>query len=176
MNKKKFTGLVLLLFLFTLNACVSTNNIRDIKVTQYTSNKVNMRGYKTYAPLFEGGYLEDSQGTWVPRNMDINAEIQALTKAQLDRRGKSQVLVNPDFYVGYVVGVDIDSLKEKVNRKGQSELVNIPSTGLAIMFIDANNGDLIWMSVAEGDLKENLSTEAIKKRISYAINKMFKHI
>jgi len=171
--KKNFTSLVLLLFLFTLNACVSTN---DIEVTQYTSNKVDMEGYKTYAPLFEGGYLEDSQGTWVPRNIDINAEIQTLTKAQLDRRGKSQVLVNPDFYVGYIVGVDIDSLKEKVNRKGQSELVNIPSTGLAIMFIDANNGDLIWMSVAEGDLKENLSTEAIKKRISYAINKMFKHI
>lgn len=155
-----------------LAGCSSTT--KDIKVTQLTTEKVNLNGYKTYAPLLKSGILIDSQGIWRPRNMDLDAEIEYVTKKELNRRGKTQVLVNPDFYVAYVVGVDMDVIKDKVDRKGEITISRVPSSSLAVVFIDAKTEQVIWMSIAEGNLKENLNNDKIKKRINYAIHKMFR--
>ncbi|RUM69720.1 MAG: hypothetical protein DSZ09_05255 [Sulfurovum sp.] len=159
------------LMILGFTGCTST---KDINVEQATSKKVDMKGYKTYAPLLAGGMLIDSKGTWVPRNMDLDAEIQYMTKKELDKRGKKQVLTNPDFYVTYVVGVDMDTVEEKVSKKDQVTLSNIPSAALALIFIDAQTNEVIWMAEADGELKQNLSDKKVKQRLDRTIKKMFR--
>lgn len=165
------TSIIFGLMIMGFTGCTST---KDIDVAQATSKKVDMKGYKTYAPLLPSGILIDSQGAWVPRNMDMNAEIQYMTKKELDKRGKKQVLTNPDFYVTYVVGVDMDSVKQKVSKRDQVTLSQVPSTALALIFIDAQTNQVIWMAEAAGELKQNLSDAKVKKRIDRTIKKMFR--
>lgn len=166
---KLLKGAIAALMIVGLSGCVSTN---DIKVKQAKYEKANMEGYKTYMALSSKGIILDSKGTWVPKNIDVNTEIQHLVKTEMDRKGKQLVVSNPDFYVAYAVGVDIDAIKEKVNKKDQAKIENIPSAGLAIVFTDAKTSQVIWMAVAEGNLKEELSLEDRKKRANYAIKKM----
>lgn len=153
--------------------CVSTS---DINVAQAQYEKANMEGYKTYMALSPEGIILDSKGTWVPKNVDVSAEIQHMIKTEMDKKGKHQVVSNPDFYVVSAVGVDIDAVKEKIDKKDQKQIENIPAAGLAIVFIDAKTNQVIWMSVAEGDLKDELSLEKRKKRTSYAIKKMLESL
>ena len=153
--------------------CVSTN---DIKVSQSKVEKENMKAYKTYMALTPKDMIIDSQGTWVPKNIDAHAEIQHMIKAEMDKKGKQLVTSNPDFYVTYALGVDLDAIKAKINKQDQIKIDNVPSAGLAIVFTDAKTDKIIWMSVAEGTLKEDLSLEDRKKRAEYAIKQMLSNL
>jgi hypothetical protein len=166
---KILNSTVILLMVLGFNGCVSTS---DINVKQAKYEKVNMEVYKTYMALPSEKIILDSKGTWVPKNIDANAEIQHIIKTEMNSKGKQQVLANPDFYVTYAAGVDLDAIKEKINKKNLKQIENVPSAGLAIVFIDAKTDEIIWMSVAEGELKQNLSLEDRKKRASDAIKKM----
>jgi len=168
LKMKKMVLLVLLMV--GVIGCTSTS---DVTYVEGKSPKVNLKGYKTYAPLLKAGILLDSRGIWIPRDMDMNSEIQFLTKKELDKLGKQQVQTNPDFYVSYIVGVDMDKIKEKVSRRDQLTISNVPSNSLAIIFIDAVTNQIIWISTAEGQLKQDLSNEKIKKRMKKVIHKMF---
>ncbi len=166
---KLLKSAVVALVIAGLSGCVSTS---DINVEQAKYEKANMEAYKTYMALSSEGIVLDSKGTWIPKNIDTNAEIKHIIKSEMDSKGKRLVIADPDFYVTYAVGVDIDVIKEKVDKKDQKKIENVPSAGLAIVFIDAKTNQVIWMSVAEGDLKDDLSLEDRKKRVSYAIKKM----
>ena len=164
----------LLVVMFTLLiSFIGCSSTRDVNYLEGRNEKVNLDGYKTYAPLLKAGFLVDSQGTWVPRGMDMDSEIQYLTKKELDKKGKQQVVENPDFYVSYVVGVDMDKIKAKVDKKDRLIISSIPSNSLAIVFVDAVTNQLIWISTAEGEVKQDLSNEKVKKRIGKVIHKMF---
>ena len=166
---KLLKGVITALMITGLSGCVSTS---DINVVQAQDEKTNMEGYKTYMALSSKGIILDSEGTWVPKNIDTKAEIRYMIKTEMDNKGKQLVVSNPDFYVAYAVGVDMDTVKEHVSKKDHMKIENIPSSGLAIVFIDAKTNQVIWMSVAEGNLKDELSFEDRKKRASYAIKKM----
>jgi hypothetical protein len=152
-----------------MNGCVSTN---DINVVKLKVKNENLKEYKTYMSLTPKDMIIDSQGKWVPKNIDAHTEIQHLIKAEMDKKGKHLVKSNPDFYVTYALGVDLDSIKEKINKKDQVKIVNVPSAGLAIVFTDAKTHKIIWMSVAESKLKDDSSLENRKKRAKHAIKQM----
>jgi outer membrane lipoprotein-sorting protein len=169
MLKVLIKGAVIGLIVVGFTGCVSTS---DINVVQSQSEKANLKGYKTYAALSPKGIILDSKGTWIPNNINAHAEIQHMIKTEMDKKGKQLVISNPDFYVAYALGVDMDAIKEKVDKKDQVKIENIPSAGLAIVFTDAKTNEVIWMSVAEGELKKGLSMDDRKKRVQYAIQKM----
>ena len=162
MKQRKKVIIFIASLMIGLSGCSSTT--KDIHVTQFTTEKVNLDGYKTYAPLLKSAILTDSQGIWRPRNINLDSEIQYVTKQELDKRGKTQVVVNPDFYISYVVGVDMDVIKAEVTNKDKIMLSSVPSSSLAVVFI------------AKGKLQENLSNDKIKKRIKYTIHEMFKNL
>ena len=167
------TVMAILISLATIGM-IGCTPVKDISITQMTNDKVNLKAYKTYAPLFSTGILVDSRGTWHAQGMDVEAELAYLFKEKMSKKKKQQVVSNPDFYVVSVTGVDMDKVKAKVSRKDQVRLENIPEASLAIVFIDSHNGDIIWMSVAEGDLKSDLSLKKRKKRLNYTVKKMLK--
>ena len=145
--------------------CVKTD---DIEVVALKSEKANLAGYKTYQILDESGFDKETQQKAA---MDINTELRQTVNAVLAKKGKVPVIENPDLYVAYMGAADLDAIKEKVDKKGKVTIENAPKAGVLLTLIDANTGVIIYLSSAEGDVK-NLPIEEKRKRLNYAIKEM----
>ena len=139
----------------------------DIKVESEVDPKANMSGYKTYTWLAAVGILEDAEGHWEPPKFDADAEIEFRINEALRKHGMSQTSNDPDLYVAYALGVDMDALELKTNPETKlSSLENVPKTALVVMLIDSETEIVTWVSVATGELK-NLDPETMKKRLEF---------
>jgi len=148
----------------------------DIKVESEVDPKANISGYKTYTWLAAVGILEDADGVWEPPKFDADAEIEFRINEALRNHGMTQSSNDPDLYVAYALGVDMDALDLKTDPETKlKSLENIPKTGLIVMLIDAETGFVNWVSVATGEMK-NLDQETQKKRLEYVVNTMFKDL
>lgn len=146
----------------------------DIKVESEVSPKANFSGYKTFTWLAAVGIFKDAEGLWEPPKFDADAEIEFLVNEALRKHGLSQSSSDPDMYVAYALGVDMDALDLKTDPETKLEsLGNVPKTGLVVILIDAETGFVNWVSVATGELK-NLDQETQKRRLEYVVNTMFK--
>jgi len=161
---KLLKGVIVGLMIIGVTGCVSTS---DIIVESAQDEKVNLDGYKTYQILDESGMVSESEVT----DLDMNVELHRLITTELGKKGKVPVTKDPDFYVAYVAGADMDAIKVKVDSKGQETLENIPAAGMILILIDANTGMIIGASAAEGEVKD-LPLEDRKERLEYTIKKM----
>lgn len=157
--KSMTVGLMLLGF----TGCVDTS---DIEVESAKSEKVNLDGYKTYEILKGSGMVTEGI-----TNLDVDVELQRIITTELGKKGKVPVKENPDFYVAYVAGADMDAIKAKIDKEGQESLKNVPAAAMILIIIDAKTGIIIGASTAEGEVK-NLSIEDRKERLNYTIKKM----
>jgi len=89
----------------------------------------------------------------------------------LAKKGKTPVSKDPDFFVAYLGGADMDAVKSKLDKNGKERIERSPEAALVLMLIDADSGSIIWMSTAEGDAKGG-STDDVKKRLDFAIKEM----
>jgi len=151
-----------------LTGCVSTS---DIQVQKAQSEKVNLEGYKTYQFIEDSGIVEDTKGTKVSKNMNVSNEIEHMINSELAKKGKTPVSENPDFYVAYLGGADMDAVKSKLDKHGKKTIERSPEAALVLMLIDADSGSIIWMSTAEAEVKGG-SADEVKKRLDYTVRKM----
>lgn len=140
----------------------------DIQVEALKSEKVNLDGYKTYE-IIEGSGVID--GTKRADNLDVNAEMQQMINTELAKKGKTLVIKDPDFYVAYAAGTDMDAVKAKLDKEGKETLEKAPAAAMILILIDAETGVIIGISTAEGEVK-GLPADQMKKRLNYAIKKM----
>lgn len=147
------------------SGCTSTS---DIEVEALTSKKVSLDGYKTYEIIEESGM---ATATHRSDSLDLDTEMKQIIHTQLAKKGKTVVTKDPDFYVAYIAGTDIDAIEGKINKKGELTLRNRPTTGMVLVLIDADTGAIIGLSAAEGEAR-NLPAKEAKKRLNYAIKKM----
>lgn len=150
--------------LLGFTGCVSTS---DIKVENTKSDKVDLRGYKTYQFIEGSGVLQDGK----KKKVNAAEEIEAQINAQLMKKGKTPVSKDPDFFVAYMGGSDMEAVKVKLDKNGKEVIEKSPEAALVLMLIDAESGAIIWMSTAEGEAKGG-TKEEIKKRIDFAVKKM----
>jgi hypothetical protein len=162
-------GVMIALVIIGVSGCTST---KDIEVKALTSEKVNLDGYKTYEIIEGSGIVDNTQRS---DNLDIDAEMKQMINTELANKGKMLVNKDPDFYVAYVAGTDMDAIEEKINKDGQKTLHNRPASGMILILIDADTGAIIGLSAAEGEAK-NLPAKEAKKRLNYAIKKMLSEI
>ncbi|MEN8727656.1 MAG: DUF4136 domain-containing protein [Sulfurovum sp.] len=161
----KSTIIGLMIVGFTVG-CVKTD---DIEVVALKSEKVNLQGYKTYQILDESGFAEGDASA--SDDLDINTELQQIVNAELAKKGKIPVTKNHVFYVAYLAASYMDAIKEKVDKKGKITIENAPAAAMLLTLIDANTFEIIYLSSAEGDVK-NLPLDEKRKRLSYAIKEM----
>ena len=148
----------------------------DIQVESEANPKANISGYKTYTWLAAVALLEDAEGHWEPPKFDADAEIEFRINEALRKHGMTESSIEPDMYVAYALGVNMDALGLKMDPETKLEsLENVPKTGLVVLLMDAETGFVSWVSVATGEMK-NLDQETQKKRIEYTINTMFKDL
>ncbi len=166
---------LLLLSLVVLGACSS--KYKDIEVTAQADPKISFEGYQSYAWLGSSEILYDPNGQWEPKGMDIDAEVRFVINDNLRKRDMIEVTQNPDLLVVFAAGVDMMAMGLKKNPETKEEMMtNVPQSGLVVAFIDADTGFLIWRGVAEAEVANGLELKDTRKRIEYAIKKMFKQI
>ncbi len=163
---KLLKGSIVILMLAGLTGCSTPTS--DIQVDTLKSEKVNLDGYKTYEIVEGSGVIDGTQRT---DNMDMNAEMQKIMHTELAKKGKTAVTKDPDFYVAYVAGTDMEAVKEKLNEDGKKTIEKAPEAAMVLVLIDAETGMIIGISTAEGDVK-GLPAEESKKRLNYTIKKM----
>ena len=166
---KLLKGVMVILMTAGFTGCVSTS---DIKTETVKSVKADLDGYKTYQIVDGSGIVDDTKRD---DNMDINAEMRQMMNTELAKKGKMKVTKNPDFYVAYAAGTDMEAVTIKLDADGKETVEARPEAGILLVLIDAQTGKIIAISAAEGEAK-NLSPEDTKKRLNYAITKMLEGI
>ena len=168
--KKVLLAVAFALATLAFNGCTETS---DIKVASQKSSKVDLSGFKSYEWFISAQVLVDEKSEYKGRGYDVDTYVQNAITKQLVKNGKVEKNTDPDFLVSYVSGVDMDHVQEKLDDEGKAHLKTIPEAAIAVLLIDAHNGKLIWMGVAEGEFLKKLSDEESMKRIDYAVKKMF---
>lgn len=159
-----------------LGACASPLT-KNINVDSEVSAGADFAAVKTYQWLATAQILNDPDGQWEPRGFDADAEIQFLINGELRKRGITEVDANPDVFVAYIAGVDMASMDWKVDPATKlSVLANEPEGALAVILLNPNTGDPIWGAIATDNVQGASSAEDARKRLSYAITKMFQRL
>jgi hypothetical protein len=167
-----FLSAMIILFIF---GCAA--GFKDIKVDSTSDPKANLSSYKTYAWLGSAQIVWDEKGQWEPPQFDADAEVKFLINREMRKLDMSEVNNDPDLFIGYAAGIDIDALDLKMESDTSAiKLENIPKAALVIVFIDAQTGFPIWVAEAEGNAAVKPDTETAKKRLDYAVKKMFKQL
>jgi hypothetical protein len=169
--KKYFFTLAALVLL--LSGCASSIT-KDITVETDSDPKANLGGYKSYAWLGAAAIVFDEQGQWEPPQFDADAEIKFLIDRELRDHGMTEDSANPDLIVAYAAGIDMDSMDIKTDpESGLEALENVPVGALTVILVDAGTGLAVWAGVATANIQENPTIETTKKRLDFAVSKMF---
>jgi hypothetical protein len=167
---------VLAIAIILLTGCTSVPT-KDIELGAQADPKANFAGYKTYAWLAAAGILNDPYGKWEPPAFDADAEIKYLIDRELRKRGLFQNSADPDMFVAFAAGIDMEALELKVNPETQMDHVeNVPQGGLLIAFIDSETGFVIWGGVATADMQDNPDADTVKARLDYAVTGLLKKL
>ncbi len=171
----KYASIVIAGLLLLGIGCASVT--QDINVWSETDPKASISGYKTYTWLGSAQLLYDPEGQWEPRNVDMDAEIKFLINKELRKRDIIQTNDIPDMIIAYAAGVDMTALGLAENPDSKMETIqNIPKGALVVMLVDAKTGYPIWIGAAEGKVQEEPSNDIVRKRLKYAVKKMFKQL
>ena len=171
--KKWFSVLLVSVMIAGISGCVPTN---DIEVESVSNDKVNMSGYKTYQFLADSGVVEDDgSGKLKESDKKVAALIEEIINTELQKKGKKPTAKNPDFFVAYVGGSNLEAVSVKLDKKGREVVEKKPEAALLIMLVDANTGEILRLSTAEGEVK-NLPADQKRKRIEYAVKKMLQDV
>lgn len=166
---------LLLFSVVILGACSS--NYKDIEVDAQADPKISFDGYQSYAWLASSEIVYDPDGQWEPKGLDVDAEVRFVINENLRKRDMIEVTENPDMLVVFAAGIDMKALGLKENPDTKEEmLTNVPQAGLVVGFIDSDTGFLIWRGVADAKVAGDRDLQETRKRIEYAIKKMFKKI
>ena len=169
--KKYFFALATLALL--LSGCASTVTT-DIMVETDSDPKANLSGYSSYAWLGSAAIVFDEKGQWEPPQFDADAEIKFLIDRELRDHGMTENSANPDLIVAYAAGIDMDSMDIKTDpESGLEALENVPVGALSVILIDAETGLAVWAGVATANIQQNPTPETTKKRLDFAISRMF---
>ena len=169
---KVLKGALVTVALLGLTGCVSTS---DIQVENAQSEKVNLNGYKTYQFIEGSGFAKDTSKETLTQNNSVSAEIESLINSELTKKGKVAVSKDPDFFVAYLGGTDSEAVKKRVNKEGKEVIEKSPEAAMVLMLVDADSGDIIWMSTAEGDAKSG-SKKDQSERLKFAVKKMLQGV
>lgn len=168
--------LVLAITIVLLAGCTSVPT-KDIEFDAQADPKVNFSGYKTYAWLAAAAIVNDPYGQWEPPAFDSDAEIKFLIDRELRNRGMSENSADPDMFVVFAAGIDMEALDLKADPQTKMEqMTNVPQGGLLIALVDSESGFVTWVGVATADIQQNPDAQTVKARLDYAVTQLLKEL
>jgi len=153
----------------------------DIEVSAKADDKANLSGYKTYSWIAVGAVLNDPEGKWQPPGFKAGEEIKNLIDDQMKAKGYTAKGEGADLGVAYFLGLDMAAREFKMNDETRTkEMQEVSKAALVVVLVDARTGFVVWMGEASRSSEKTVTgrnkvddNETIRKRISYAITKMF---
>lgn len=174
MNRKYVLLFVTVVML--LSGCASVPT-KDIQVDAQADPQANLSGYKTYTWAGSAAIVNDEYGQWEPPAFDADAEIKYLIDRELRERGMSENSADPDMFVAFAAGIDMDALGLKMDPETNMDmLTNVPQGALVVGFVDSQSGFVIWLGVATAEVQESPDTETVKTRLDHAVTQLFKKL
>lgn len=169
---------VFAVFILLLNGCATKNLHMDIQVEANGNPKIQLHGYKTYVWVGATGLLNDPTNKWQTPTRNVAGDIENLIESEMRKLGLTLVdEQEADLAVAYFIGVDKGAMKLRKQPKTEFEILeNIPEAALVVSIIDKKTGYVIWISKATAEIQQNISDQAIRKRLDYAISTMFAKI
>ena len=163
--------------LVTLTTLGCANPFKDIRVQTQANPKVNFGGYRSYAWSAAAALVRDPDREWAPPNLDIAGEIEFLVNRELRAKGMTEVFDSPDVLVVYAVGVDMKALNVVDDPKDDSvQFEEVPKGGLMVILADPDSHGVMWVGSAVADIMDEPTAELGKRRLEYAVKKMFKSL
>ena len=156
-----------------LAACVGLTN--DIVVKVDSNPDIDYKQYKTYAWAGSAEIIFDPIGQWEQPTLDTDEEVKFVINREMRAHGFNQVEHDPDIYVAFAAGVDMEALDLKEDPESKKKvLTKVPKAALVVALIDANTGYTVWLGHAQGEVQKQQSIENIRARIDYAITQIFR--
>lgn len=169
----KYFGIVCLVPLLMLVGCASVTS--DIKVQSEINPEMDISQFKSYAWLGSAAIVNDPKGQWEPPDFDSDAELKFLIDQQLRTHGFVESSANPDLIAAFAAGIDMGALKLKEDQEKQLKtLKNVPQGALLVVLVESSTGNPVWAGIAVGEIQDNPTSDIVRKRLSYAVNEMFK--
>ena len=161
--------IVVLLF---ISGCATLT--KDIEVRSETAPGINLADYKTFAWIASAEIVNDPHGNWEPPNFDADAEIKFLLLKELRDKGLEETMRNPDLLLLFAAGVDMENLELVKDRKTElHSLEEAPKGALLVIMVDPATRHPVWVGSATGEVESGRSNEDVRKRLAYAVKKMF---
>ena len=170
-------ALALTLLTSALLAACASPLTKNINVDSEYDAAVDFSAIKTYSWLASAQIINDPKGRWEPRGFDADEEIRFLINRELRKRGFTQVETNPDVYVAFLAGVNMEALNLSKDPKTKLRvLTKEPEGALALVLLDGTTSEAIWGAVAGDRVESELDVESSKKRLDYAVTQLFKKL
>jgi hypothetical protein len=168
-----FHSIIVVLFLVLTTGCATVT--KDIEVVAAAAPNANISAYKTYDWLGSVRIINDPEGKWEPPGFDADAEVKWLIDREFRQRGMIEVTANPDVSVGFAAGIDMEELQLIKNPETNiTTLKNIPVGSLKVVLVDSSTTIPVWLGVASVEIQEEPSIKVVRKRLGYAVRKIFK--
>ena len=172
-----FKSVILVLLIGILATACAAQLTKDIEVTAKQRPGVDFSHYRTFAWLDTAQVVNDPLGQWEPPNFDADAEVTRLVERELGKLGMTPATGKPDMLVTFVAGIDMLSLELREDpEKKQETLQNIPKGALVVVLVDAVTRVRLWVGVAAGDVGKQPDSNAVRRRLDYAITEMFRRL
>jgi hypothetical protein len=164
--------LLTILTVLFLSACATLTE--DIQVRSETASGVNLADYKSFAWVASAQIINDPQGNWEPTGFDADAEIKFLLLKELRSKGLQETTRNPDLLLIFAAGVNMENLElVKDPNSKMNTLEEVPRGALLVVMIDPATRHPVWVGSAKGDVESGRSDEDVRKRLAFAVEKMF---
>jgi hypothetical protein len=162
------------IFMF-LSSCASFPK-DDIKISAESDSKFNLKSYKAFTWHDSIGIINDPEGKWKPKDLDVDAELTAFITRELTERNIKESRTYADVIVSYQLGINMVALKKQVDSDSKmAVLKNIPHGALVITLVDSQTGFVVWAALATAEIHK-LSPEQSKNRLDYVVTEMFKKL
>jgi len=159
-------------------ACGGSAPTSDIRVHSAADTKSNIGAYKSYAWDTSAGMLNDRTGVWVPKDLDVQAELQFLIDTKLKERGMTIAQEQPDLLVSMLIAADVRTVEEIKEKRGEA-VANLDPVGkgaLLVELVDGQTGKTVWLGAAEGEVRGSNTMEVSKQRLAFAVDKLFEQL
>lgn len=169
---KVYSFLLTVLTVLILSACATLTE--DIEVRSETAPGVDLATYKSFAWVASAEIVNDPQGNWEPKGFDADAEIKFLLLKELRNKGLTETTRYPDLLLVFAAGVNMENLELVKDPKSKmSTLEEVPRGALVVVLIDPATRHPVWVGTAKGDVEGGRSDEEVRKRLAFAVERMF---
>jgi len=117
--------------------------------------------------------LVDENNEYKQRGYSVSEFIKGVVPRELVDLNRMESTSNPDFLVSYVAGVNMNAVKELVDDAGKKHIATVPNKALAIVLIDTQTNQIIWISSAQTQTSKKFTDKESKERIEETIEDMF---